>query len=194
MIKLSSAGTAAQAQIGQPYYGLVYLALATLCYRAQGGATNAVIQEEIQSYVEGQFLPALPAASGGGNVAGRWQMEWGPAITGKNANLMFVLSYRDTSSDAVGDPPIFAAVCIRGTDIASTYRGDMTQFIEDLDAGVKVKWDSAVKGDCAADIAFDPKIPRIAQGTCRGLQDLSGATAGSPAQSVEACLAGFLNA
>ncbi len=193
MTQLSQAGAAAQAQIDQPYYGLVYLALATLCYRADGGATNSVIQSEIETYVKGQFLPALPAAPDKPDappVTGRWQMEWGPAITGKNANLMFALSYRDTGAE--DDPPVFAAVCIRGTDTASSYAGDITQIIEDLDAVLKVKWTDAVDGTCPGGEGLLDDAARIAQGSCIGLKDLLAATDGKTGQGVEGWLEGFL--
>jgi len=134
--------TAARAQVASSdYYALGYLTLSIASYYmdAQGAPAPA----QLISGIESQF-----------SNAGTWQLEWGPAVSSHDANLLYVASYRDQASNL----PIFAAVVLRGTDIHTGLLGILSQLREDLGGGTQVSWPS---GDAL-----------IAQGTYDGMNEM----------------------
>lgn len=179
---LSSISLAAQHQAGTPYYGLVWLALASLAYTDEDSAKITNVGTDLPALVTG--LPDPPAPPGFDQPApgtwGRWQMDWGPAVDWDNSNLMYVASYVEIASNL----PIFAAVGIRGTD-TQEHRlkvvGLLQQLYEDLDVGHKVPWDHVMddpSAPCAAGATSSDVA--IAQGTCEGLKVLRRMTMPAP--------------
>jgi hypothetical protein len=175
---LSAISLAAQQQVETPYYGLVWLALATIAYTDESSAIVHRVSIDLPASVVG--LPDPPAPAGFAQPAagtwGRWQVDWGPVVSADNANLMYVASYREAASGL----PVFTAVAIRGTDTSEkgTLLGLLQEIVEDLDVRHLVPWT-----DAAGDVA-SPCVPRataqdlaIAQGTCEGLKRLRQFTA-----------------
>lgn len=141
------------------YYALGYLTLGIASYYID--ATGVPAPAALISGIESQFTDA-----------GSWQLEWGPAVSSHNANLLYVASYRDQASNL----PIFAAVVLRGTDIHTGLFGILTQLKEDLGGGKQVAWPS---GDTL-----------IAQGTYDGMNEMLSLQASS--QSLTGFLGTFL--
>ena len=176
---LPAIGLAAQQQIGTPYYGLVWLALAQLAYTDE--AAGAIRNVGIDLPKDVASLPPLPPPPGCTADAawGSWRVEWGPVVTADNSNLMYAATYYDTASRL----PVVTAVCVRGTDTQEHGKvlGLLQQLYEDLDIGHKVPWDTVMEdaaspcrdGGSAADVA-------IAQGTCEGLKTLRRMTSTAP--------------
>ena len=69
-------------------------------------------------------VAALPKPS----PAGSWECVWGPAQSSDHANVAYVAAYSESSG-----VPAFAAVVIRGTDLAVDAWGVLRQMWEDLD-------------------------------------------------------------
>lgn len=151
--------TAARALVSSDYYALGYLTLDIASYYMD--AKDAPAPSDLISGIESQF-----------SNAGSWNLEWGPAISSHNANLLYVASYRDRQSDL----PIFAAVVLRGTDIHTGLLGILTQLKEDLGGGSQQSWPS---GDC-----------RIAEGTYNGMNEMLSLQASS--QTLSQFLGPFL--
>ncbi|MGR9014275.1 MAG: hypothetical protein ACU83U_11570, partial [Gammaproteobacteria bacterium] len=107
-------------------YGLVWLNLANTAYIQQGAKQEKTIIDTInyafnpppsEVYVQNPPDPNNP----GNPLAGYWNVDWGPAITDDNSNLLFLVSFRQgtrpaSPSDTQGAPYFFAVV-IRGTDV-----------------------------------------------------------------------------
>lgn len=188
MTTLSPAAQAAQQQVlTSPYYALVYLALADIAYTDEGKSQIGNVGVDLPNNVKA--LPALPDASDAqSGVSGSWQVEWGPAVTPDDSNLMYVASYRD----AVSGLPIFAAVCIRGTDVESSDLGIAQQIVQDLDDPLMVSWSQSFKGDCL--FPANPFItePKLSQGSCFGLQRLRSLQGSVPGQTSPCDLLFFL--
>jgi hypothetical protein len=168
---LSGLALAARSQVGTPYYGLVWLALAQLTYTDESAAVIGDVNTALPAAVAAlPPLPAPPGMTASGDWCS-WRVEWGPCVTGDNSNLMFVATCRDTASGL----PIVSAICIRGTDTKEKgkLRGLLQELYEDLDVGQKVPWTSVMddpgspcsNGAAATDVA-------IAKGTCEGLKTL----------------------
>lgn len=116
--------TAARAQVSSSdYYALGHLTLSIASY-----------------YMDAQGAPAPSDLIGGitsqYSNPGTWQLEWGPATSSHDANLLYAASYRDQASNL----PIFAAVVLRGTDIHTGLWGILTQLKEDLGGGTQQAW------------------------------------------------------
>jgi hypothetical protein len=122
------------------YYALGYLTLCIASYYmdAQGAPTPT----DLISGIESQY-----------STPGSWKLEWGPAISSHNANLVYFATYRDSSGG-----PVFGAVVVRGTDIHTGLWGILSQLKEDLGGGSQQTWPS---GDA-----------RIAAGTYSGMQEI----------------------
>jgi hypothetical protein len=183
---LSPAAVAARNAVSTPYYGLVYLGLASLAYTDEKKACEGQVVKDLTEAVAG--LPPLPAVAGSDapTVPGKWQLTWGPCYTADYSNLMYAATY----NDEVSGEPIFAAVSIRGTDTSAGLNGLLKQILEDTDSLVMVKWDAAVTGKCGL-IDLDFFHARIAQGSCVGLHNLTG-LANSAGESVLGYLKGLL--
>lgn len=172
---LQPMSVAAQGQIGTPYYGLVWLALASLAYTDESALdiqhVGADLPKAIGALPDPPAPPgftALPAGSWG-----RWQMEWGPAYDHDNSNLMYAVSYREIASGL----PIFAAIGIRGTDTQEHRKvlGLIRQIYEDLDVEHSVHW-SQVMGAGPSGGTTPTTDATIAQGTFEGLKILRSLT------------------
>lgn len=169
---LSPISLAARAQIGTPYYGLVWLALAQLAYTDEDARVVKGVGTDLPSAVAA--LPPLPAPPGltAPDAAWcEWRVDWGPVVTSDNSNLMYAATCRETASGL----PVVAAVVIRGTDTQERgdLRGLLQQIYEDLDVGHKVPW-TTVMDDAAAPCANGGAATdaAIAKGTCEGLKTL----------------------
>ncbi|HEX6099684.1 MAG TPA: hypothetical protein VF432_25440 [Thermoanaerobaculia bacterium] len=140
--------TAARAQVSaSDYYALGYLTLSIASYYmdAQGAPAPA----DLIGGIDSQF-----------SNPGTWQLEWGPAVSSHDANLLYVASYRDQASNL----PIFAAVVLRGTDIHTGLWGILSQLKEDLGGGTQQAWPSGGA--------------KIAAGTYSGMNEMLSLQAG----------------
>jgi hypothetical protein len=165
------------------YYGLVNLALASLAYTDEFGPkaylppNQVMVVNDLSAAIAAQ--PQLPMpGSTTATLAGSWQVVWGPAYPENDySNLMYVATYTDANSTPA-NAPVFAVVSIRGTDtnLGDDPAGLLNQIVQDMAADVLANWTDTVNGNCL--IAVDPlvKKPRIARGTCKGLQKLLGLT------------------
>jgi hypothetical protein len=178
---LSPISVAAQAEAGTPYYGLVWLALASLAYTDEGATAIKNVGVDLPRAVGA--LPDPPAPPGFTQPAagtwGHWRVDWGPAVDGDNSNLMYVASYREADSAL----PVFAVVSIRGTDTQERWKiaGLLRQLYEDLDVGHKVAWAQAIGDPSSPTVAGASNDEvAIAQGTCEGLKTLRRMTAPAP--------------
>lgn len=133
------------------FFALCYLMLCQLSYLGEDNGQKAV--ERIKTE-----LPKMPVPQG--TVQGQWRLGWGPVVSNDNSNLMYAAEFVDIPSDT----PVFTAVVIRGTDLEAVPAGVVKQLIEDLNAEVQVPFP-----------AGDPNS-KIAQGTMKGFQTLSGFT------------------
>ena len=104
-------------------------------------------------------VAALPLLNSGGS----WECVWGPAQSPDHANLAYVAVYYESPG-----APEFAAVAIRGTDVAVDMWGFIVQLWEDLDV---------------LDPQLFPWLPAscgalVAQGTLDGLSVIQQLTSG----------------
>ncbi|MGZ5620825.1 MAG: lipase family protein [Methylobacter sp.] len=128
-------------------YGLVWLNLANTAYIQQGATQQLVIVDTINYafnptppnvYVQNPPDPANPDNP----LQGYWNVDWGPAITDDNSNLMFLVSFRQgtrpaSPSDTQGAPCFFAVV-LRGTDIGADDEALLQQVLQDFNAFTKI--------------------------------------------------------
>jgi hypothetical protein len=142
------------------YYALGYLTLSIASYYMD--ATGAPAPSDLISGIQSQF-----------SNPGTWQLEWGPALSSHDANLLYVASYRDEASGL----PIFAAVVLRGTDIHTGLLGILSQLKEDLGGGTQQSWPSGGA--------------LIAQGTYDGMNEMLSLQSNS--QTVSDFLGTFLS-
>lgn len=132
---------AARAQVASSdYYALGYLTLSIAAYYAESMPLAGTIQGLQSQY----------------SNPGSWQLDWGPAVSSHDANLLYCASYRDQASNL----PIFGAVVLRGTDIHTGLLGIISQLREDLGGGTQVSWPS---GDAL-----------IAEGTYNAMNEMLG--------------------
>ena len=80
------------------------------------------------SYQPPKVIPKAVAALPPLGPGGSWQCVWGPAHSPDQSNLAYVAAYYDSPG-----VPVFAAVAIRGTDIAVDAWGVIVQMWEDFD-------------------------------------------------------------
>ena len=104
-------------------------------------------------------VAALPRLNSGGS----WECVWGPAQSPDNVNLAYVAVYYESPG-----VPVFAAVAIRGTDVAVDIWGFIVQLWEDLDVldPQPFPW---LPASCGA---------LVAQGTLDGLSVIQQLTSG----------------
>jgi triacylglycerol lipase len=125
------------------------------------------------SYQPPKVIPkavkALPPVAPGGS----WRCVWGPAQSPDRANLAYVAAY-----DATPGIPEFAAVAIRGTDLAVDAWGVIVQMWEDLDVldPEPFPWMSPSSGALVAEGTLDA-LSAVRQLTDRGQTLLSFLTA-----------------
>ena len=180
-----------QSQAGTNYYGNLWLSLATIAYYGQqkGGTAEQDILDAFAAMNESSDYQVPSPAPSGEPIAGYWQVDWGPvvavessgSVANRNANLMYVVSYRDNTTHE----PIFVAVAIRGTDVHELWTTPgllCVQLAEDLDISVLYDWNDIISG--AATItqygsasAGPSTNAAIAHGTWIGLTCLRGMTA-----------------
>lgn len=170
---LSPLSLAAQNEAGTPYYGLVWLALASLAYTDEDETVIKNVGTDLPKAIAA--LPDPPAPRGFAQPApgtwGRWETTWGPVVDWDNSNLMYVASYIEIASGL----PIFIGISIRGTDTQEHRQvvGLLQQLYEDLGVDKKVAWTHVVDDPAApcTDGASSSDIA-IAKGTCEGLKIL----------------------
>jgi hypothetical protein len=128
----SAAGLAARAALATPYYGLVQLALADIAYSDPKAQQMLYVSEAVFANV-GKLPPLPTPPQQSSAIAGTWHVEWGPAFSLDYSNLIYGVTYRETSTQAL----IYAGVAIRGTDVYST-PGLIPQLIQDLNGATTV--------------------------------------------------------
>jgi hypothetical protein len=156
-------------QIGTNWYGNVWLALASIAYTDDRSAYIKNVYTDLPARVAAMAqMPDPNNASA--TVAGTWCTDWGPIVTGDNANLMYAASYR------ANGVPLFVVISIRGTDTSETYTpvGLITQLAQDLDVENMVTWQDVLAANFGTTVPAspDPGVPAIANGSCAGLSDL----------------------
>jgi len=128
-----------------PYYGLVFLALASQAYTDENKKSSIaqciyIALTAFDPSTGTNFTPPLPASGLAGPsgasvppLPGNWSLDWGPAISDDNSNVIYIASYRAPGPNNQGRPYFFSVV-IRGTDTSAGFSGLMTQLAEDLRA------------------------------------------------------------
>ncbi|HYF53568.1 MAG TPA: hypothetical protein VEA41_04865 [Salinarimonas sp.] len=163
----TAAAKAVRANAGGPYYGLMYLAFATLAYTDQQKNKIINIGKQLPEAVASLPPPPVP---GGNAPVGSWSVDWGPALFKEDQNLMYIASFREK-----GNPdPVMTVLSIRGTDISAGWEAVLRQFFQDTRDWFQVKWDRAageVIWQCLEDLVPSDK-PKIAKGTCFGMKRL----------------------
>lgn len=191
--ELSANAAAVRAAAGTRYYGQMYFALATLAYADESRKKISNVTVNLEKAVA--ELPSPPVPSGD-KAWGTWSVDWGPALFGVDENLMYVASFRETGQT----DPVITVLAIRGTDTEAGLFDVLAQVFEDTRDWLHVSWSRASgNGDlrCLPDLdPFDRSEPKIAAGTCEGLQRLRGLsiapTAGGAAASAEKYLQSLL--
>jgi len=151
--------TAARALVASSdYYALGFLTLSIASYYADTTTFASTI-----SGIQSQY--SLP---------GTWQLDWGPAVSSHDANLLYFASYRDSASGL----PVFGAVVLRGTDIHTGLLGILSQLKEDLGGGSQVAWPSGGA--------------MIAQGTYGGMNEMLGLSGTNQSTQQQQTLTEFL--
>jgi len=104
------------------------------------------------SYQPPKVIPKAVAALPPLGPGGSWQCVWGPAQSPDQSNLAYVAAYYKSPG-----VPVFAAVAIRGTDIAVDAWGVIVQMWEDLDVldPVPFPWMPASSGALVAQGTLD---------------------------------------
>lgn len=173
---LQPISVAAQDQVSSPYYGLVWLAMASLAYTDESALDIAHVEADLANAVNA--LPDLPAPPGHAAPPagswGRWQLDWGPVVDHENANLLYSVSYREVATDL----PVVCVVSIRGTDTQEHHEvlGLLRQIHEDLDVRHTVPWETVMNTRAPGTAPSVPSIT-IAQGSYDGLSMLRGLSA-----------------
>jgi hypothetical protein len=119
------------AALQSPYYGMVFLGLATQAYAAESDwseisqALYEVLTQPNPATGD-PYTPQLPGLGQAGAsqpvpIPGNWSLDWGPANgvngTGDNSDVLYIASYRAKGNPNYPDgAPYFFAVAIRGTD------------------------------------------------------------------------------
>ena len=170
---------------GGTFYGLMYLAFATLAYTDQ--ASKKIVNVSVDLHKDVAALPPPPIA-GGGSISGQWSVDWGPGIFNVDQNLMYIASFREAGSMN----PVITVLSIRGTDIFAAPAAILGQVFQDTADWLRVKWSRASSDaahPCEPEINPFDESPKIASGTCHGLKRLrammqvpSGGTSAMPAE------------
>lgn len=137
------------------YYGLVNLALASVAY-----VSNKDTSKMGQAFNDtfNKALDPLPNPQNGTIPDGaKWNLEWGPAVAGKNANLSYVATF------GISDTNYLRVVGLRGTNVASTDTGILEQLIEDLNAFKQTNWMDTLE-ELALDKNFNPFERKVRSG------------------------------
>ncbi|MGZ4064856.1 MAG: lipase family protein, partial [Bacteroidia bacterium] len=128
-------------------YGLVWLNLANTAYIQQGAEQQVIIDTINYAFnppTSNVYVQNPPETNNPDNtlLQGYWNVDWGPAITDDNSNLLFLVSFRQgtrpaSPSDAHGAPYFFAVV-LRGTDISAGHEAVLQQVLQDFNAFTKI--------------------------------------------------------
>jgi hypothetical protein len=154
-----------QTSLQTNYYGLVHLALAAAAY-IDGGDTSKMaldFKNDIGS------LAVLPNPQSGATLdSASWHLEWGPAFSSDNANLVYVATCGPISN------PYLRVVGLRGTDMSSSHLGILKQLEEDFRAFGQKDWfkylNSLAKGQNPYKQKVAPKqTALVANGTLEAL-------------------------
>jgi hypothetical protein len=135
-------------QLQGNYYGLVYLALATVAYASEGKGSG--IPAAIVAFLNDptKFKPLPDPTNNGQPLPGYWKLDWGPAI-GDNSNAIFLVSFRQGTAPSSGGndgAPYFFAVVNRGTDTSAWFVAVAQEILEDLGAFHERLWSDVLKG------------------------------------------------
>lgn len=139
---------------------LPYLSLAAIDYIDESDAFIGNAPADIKKGIE-TYLPKLPCpiTSTGktipkqtAKVPGKWLLEWGPAISRDNANLIYAASYRlftnitnvPFNASSPTFPPVFLAFAVRGTDSETNGTGLLVQLLEDFQPFTTVDWNTNI--------------------------------------------------
>lgn len=193
MTSTLSPADAVRASAAGSYYGLMYLAFATLAYTDEAASSIGNVKADLAALLAKQ--PPPPPPPGGTPLEGAWSLDWGPAVYDVDENLMYVVSFRETPEAS----PVLTILAIRGTDTTAGAAAIMGQLFEDVADWTRVNWKRAEGGswECLPDLdPFDGSLPKIATGTCNGLRHLRGLTqvpaSGGPSVTAEAYLQSLL--
>jgi hypothetical protein len=191
---LSEKAQAVRAAAAGRYYGLMYLSFATLAYTDESAKQIEEVVADLRKDVAGLAPPPLP---GGDDTRwGTWSLDWGPGLFNVDENLMYVASFRETGNPS----PVLTVLAIRGTDTSAGIVDVLGEVFEDVRDWTHVRWSRASSDqrfECLPDLdPFDGSLPKIATGTCEGLQRLrqmtptvSGSGSGTAEQYLQSLLA-----
>jgi hypothetical protein len=144
------------AALQSPYYGMVFLGLASQAYTAQAD-WNEIPQGLYNALTQTRYTPQLPGLNQPGvatpaPIPGSWSLDWGPANgadgSGDNSNLLYIASYRAKGNPNYADgSPYFFAVGIRGTD--TSVHGDALwqQIFQDIRDFTLWSWPNLLSGE-----------------------------------------------
>jgi hypothetical protein len=174
---LSANAQAVRATAAGRTYGLMYLAFATLAYTDESAKEIHQVVSDLRDDIAALEPPPLPGVTG---AWGTWSLDWGPALFDIDENLMYVASFRETGSE----DPVLTVLSIRGTDTTASFGEVLGEVFEDVRDWTHVTWSRASGDgsfDCLPDLdPFDSSVPKIATGTCQGMQRLRRMTPVAP--------------
>lgn len=125
-----------------PYYGMMYLGLANAAYTSEGDSKT--IAKDLQKvFSDPAYMPPVPCLNQAGKkdslseIDGSWSIEWGPAISSHNSNMIYIVSYSDTNGKV-----LFYTVGVRGTDTSASFEGILNQLAQDINDFELYSWQS----------------------------------------------------
>lgn len=155
-----------QAALAGPYYSEAFLAMASLCYVSAGDAPKI----GIDLYNAINALPALPDLNQAGQkqaanaLSGYWTLDWGPAVSGDNSNMLYIASFRDQTTNQ----PYFFTVNIRGTDMFAGPVAKYQQLVQDLNDFSLVEWTKVLNNQ------LSPALGSVPQPNTTSMTQMSG--------------------
>jgi len=126
-----------------PYYGMTFLGLANAAYTSESKSQRATLPEDLKTAIENErYMPDLPLPAQAGSetpvgFAGKWRLDWGPAVAADDSNLIYIASYRLGGYDGL---PLFFVVGIRGTDTSAGAEAVLEQAFQDLASFSSYSW------------------------------------------------------
>ncbi len=154
-----------QVSLQSNYYGLVHLALAAAAY-IDGGDTSKMaldFKNKIDS------LAVLPNPQNGAILdSASWHLEWGPAFSAQNANLVYVATCGPINN------PYLRVISLRGTDTSADTLGILKQLEEDFRAFGQKDWFKYLNSLPKNQNPYNQKVASkqtalVANGTLEGL-------------------------
>lgn len=170
---LSPNAQAVRSAAGGRYYGRMYLAFATLAYLDESANNIIHVGTDLGTAIGKLTSPPVPSGDTGW---GAWSVDWGPALFDTDENLMYIASFRESPAAS----PVMTVLAIRGTDISAGTEAVLGEIFEDVRDWTHVRWSRASSNDrlpCLPDLdPFDQSTPKIASGTCQGVERLRSMT------------------